>query len=76
MAEGRSPRSVARAVACYRGFYRFSRGGRPAAGESRRRRPRAPRVEGAAALLSQSRTSTACSPSPMSAHQRAFATAP
>ena len=23
MAEGRSPRSVARAVACYRGFYRF-----------------------------------------------------
>jgi site-specific recombinase XerD len=23
MAEGRSPRSVARAVACYRGFFRF-----------------------------------------------------
>ena len=23
MAEGRSPRSVARAVACFRGFYRF-----------------------------------------------------
>jgi site-specific recombinase XerC len=23
MADGRSPRSVARAIACYRGFYRF-----------------------------------------------------
>ena len=50
MAQGRSPRSVARAVACYRGFYRFLRHRRTAAYESRRRPAAAARVEGAAAL--------------------------
>ena len=60
MAEGRSPRSVARAVACVRGFYRFlsldghvsdEPGGRPAA---------AARLEGAAEVPRRSKTSIAC----------------
>jgi hypothetical protein len=50
MGEGRSPRSVARAVACFRGFYRFLViDGRLKASPGRR--PAAPaRVEGTAAL--------------------------
>ena len=67
MSEGRSPRSVARAIACYRGFFRFLvvNGERPASPASDLRPPRAwkslPRylsVEEIDRLIAQPDTST------------------
>jgi integrase/recombinase XerD len=67
MAEGRSPRSVARAVACYRGFYRFlvteGRTGTSPAGDLQpprawRQLPRYLSIEDVDRLLAQPDTST------------------
>ena len=48
MGEGRSPRSVARSVACIRGFYRYLVAGRASPGQPGRRSPGAARLEDAA----------------------------
>ena len=64
MASGLAPRSVARAIACVRGYYQFLLVEKPIEADPGRRSARAARVAGAAEVSSTSKRSIGCWRSP------------